>query len=146
MDGHLVPDAVLAAWGVQDLDLLAGGQGEAFRSGHLVLKPAPEHDRCSWLAATLDDLPPDGHVRITRPQRSVDGRWVVDGWMAWRWLDGEPWHPPLDELLSISVRFHDAVASVRWSPWLRGTDLRKRTWATAVGSLGLVPPGSGSSR
>lgn len=127
MDGARVPESVLRAWDVHDLELLPGGQGEAFRSRHLVLKPAPEHDRCSWLADALDGLAPDGSVRITQPQRSIDGRWVVDGWAAWHWLEGEPWTPALDELLAVSARFHAAVAAVPWDPRMGGTD----RWAVA---------------
>lgn len=121
------PRAVLRAWRVQDIELLPGGQEEAFRSEHLVLKPAPDRDRCSWLADTLDGLAPDSTVRTIRPERSVDGAWVVDGWAAWRWIEGDPWRPAVHELLDVSARFHGAVADVPWAPAMRGRD----RWAAA---------------
>lgn len=121
------PRAVLRAWCVQDIEPLPGGQEEAFRSEHLVLKPAPDRDRCSWLANTLDGLERDSTVRIVRPERSVDGAWVVAGWAAWRWIEGDPWRPAVHELLDVSASFHDAVADVPWAPAMGGCD----RWAAA---------------
>lgn len=92
-----------------------------------MLKPAPDRDRCSWLADTLDGLAPDSTVRTIRPERSVDGAWVVDGWAAWRWIEGYPWRPAVHELLDVSARFHGAVADVPWAPAMRGRD----RWAAA---------------
>ena len=121
------PLAVLRAWRVQDIEPLPGGGDDAFRSEHLVLKPAPDYERSSWLADTLDGLMPGSTVRIIRPVRSVDGTWVVDGWAAWHWVDGDPWQPTLHELLDVSESFHGAVARVPWAPEMRGRD----GWAVA---------------
>ena len=121
------PQAVLRAWRVQDLEPLPGGQGDAFRSGHLVLKPTPDRERSSWLADTLDGLAPDSTVRIVRPIRSVDGAWVVAGWAAWRWIEGSQWRPTVHQLLNVSASFHSAVAEVPWAPAMRGRD----RWAAA---------------
>jgi uncharacterized protein (TIGR02569 family) len=109
------PRSVLDAWAVTDPQPLAGGRGEAFRAGDVVLKPAGEPVPSAWLAATLAGLDVDDGVRVVRPVRSVTGRWVVDGWAAWRWLEGEHRPGRWEAVLATSERFHRAVAGVGWS-------------------------------
>jgi uncharacterized protein (TIGR02569 family) len=121
------PDSVLDAWGATDAQPLGGGQGEAYRAGGLVLKPTTEPTQMEWLAATLDQLESDCGIRIVRPARSVTGRWVVDGWSAWRWLDGHHRAGAWDEVLDVSGRFHDAVGGVPWSPAMAAS----HRWAIA---------------
>jgi uncharacterized protein (TIGR02569 family) len=109
------PQSVLEAWAVADPQPLARGRGEAFRAGTLVLKPAGEPAQAVWLAETLEDLDAGATVRVVRPARSVTGRWVVDGWAAWHWMEGQ--HRPCmwDEVLDVSKRFHRAVSGIAWS-------------------------------
>jgi len=121
------PPAVLEAWGVADAQPLEGGQGEAFRAGPLVLKPAGEPARAAWLATVLDGLGLDAGLRVVRPVRSPTGRWVVDGWAAWRWMDGQHRPGQWDEVLDVSQRFHRAVAGVPWSPAM----VASHRWARA---------------
>lgn len=121
------PESVLRAWNVDEVHRLPGGQGEAFRSEHLMFKPAPEPARSAWLADALETLAPDGEIRIVRSERSFGGAWVVDGWAAWQWLEGEPWAATLPELLDVSARFHAAVADLPWASAMVGHD----RWAVA---------------
>jgi hypothetical protein len=62
-------------------EVLEGGQGEAWRSGEVVLKP--EDNPGSWerRAKMVSSIVPDG-FRLAVPIRANDGRWVVDGWCA----------------------------------------------------------------
>jgi uncharacterized protein (TIGR02569 family) len=110
------PPSVLEAWSVGDPQPLVGGQGDAFRAGDLVLKPVGERGPAEWLAATLDALDVDPGVRIVTPVRTTTGRWVVDGWSAWRWLEGAHRPDRWDDVLDASARFHRAVSEVMWSP------------------------------
>ena len=127
-DGPTWPsESALRAWWVDAVEPLPGGQGSAFRSGELVFKPAPERDRSAWLAEAIDGLAPSEDIRVARPVRSVDGAWVVDGWAAWHWLDGEPWAATVSELIDVSARFHDAVARVPRGRAIVGSD----RWAVA---------------
>ncbi|MEY8043607.1 TIGR02569 family protein [Saccharopolyspora cebuensis] len=100
------PPHVRAAFGarVDDPELLAGGV--AWRCGEILLKPAVNTAEAAWVAQTLDLLEPD-EVRVARPVRSTDGRWVVSGWSASRNLDGrlEPRH---DDVVAASLRLHAA--------------------------------------
>jgi uncharacterized protein (TIGR02569 family) len=121
------PQSVLEAWSVVDPRILAGGQGHAFRAGGVVLKPAGELPQAEWLAETLDGLDVASGLRVVRPVRSATGRWVVDGWSAWRWLDGRHRPGACDEILDASGRFHRAVSDVRWSPAM----VASHRWAIA---------------
>lgn len=126
--GSLWPsESALRAWRVDEVTPLPGGQGIAFRSDDLVFKPASEPARSAWLAEALDGLAPSEGIRVARPARNVDGTWVVDGWAAWHWLDGEPWTATVSALLDVSARFHHAVANVPWGPAMVGSD----RWAVA---------------
>lgn len=120
------PRSVLRAWAVTDPVRLTGGQGLSFSADSLVLKPAGDAALAVWLAEVLEQVHVHG-VRVIRPVRARSGQWVVDGWSAWRWLEGEHRPGAWDEVLEVSGRFHRAVADVRWSPAL----VASHRWAVA---------------
>ncbi|MGH3398160.1 MAG: phosphotransferase [Streptosporangiaceae bacterium] len=107
---------------------LPGGQGTCWRVGDAVLKPGQDRAEASWLAEMFADLTGPG-FRVPRPVRAVDGSWVVAGWTAWAWVDGEP--DPLarwPELIEVSRAFHAALAGRGRPGWVgRGTS----PWAAA---------------
>ena len=125
-----------AAFGVsvEDLeplhDIGGGSSGSGavpvWRGGEVVLKPVPGPAEAAWVAQTLDALQVDG-VRVARPLRSSDGRWVVAGWSATRFVAGrtEPRH---DEVVAVSLRLHRATASL---PRPRFLANRTDVWAMA---------------
>ena len=57
-----------------------------------------------------ETLAVDG-VRLARPVRSTDGRYVVSGWRADTFVDGEP-EPRHDEVVSMATRLHAATAQL----------------------------------
>ncbi|WP_380163430.1 TIGR02569 family protein [Jannaschia sp. R86511] len=124
--GALPPPSVLLAWDVSDPVRLSGGQGLTFAAGGLVLKRAGDMAQAVWIAEVLDTVRADDG-RVIRPVRSRLGTWVVDGWSAWHWLDGEHWSDAWDDVLEVSARFHRAVADVSWSPALAAS----HRWAVA---------------
>lgn len=94
---------------------LAGGQGGSWRAGPVVLKPASEDeaDRIAWISRILDQVPETGEAfRLARPVHARDGRWVVDGWAASRWVDGEHRPGGWEERLAVSRALHAALADV----------------------------------
>lgn len=133
------PPGVLEAWGADDLEPLSGGQGGVFRSGGLVLKPAHDPEHAVWMAGVLDALPEDAGIRIIRPLRAHDGAWVVDGWSAWRWQEGQHRSGAWEEILEVSERFHSSVAHLAWSPAMvradRWSAADRVAWGEARGSL-----------
>ena len=80
----------------------SGGQGRTWRCGNTVIKPVSDPAEASWLANTFEQLQVAG-VRLARPVRSSDGRWVVAGWSAQRFVSGSP-APRHDEILQAAQR------------------------------------------
>lgn len=121
------PQHVCAAFGVRDEELeLLQGVGPVWRASSVVLKPVASTAEAAWVARTLDSLQVPG-VRLARPLRSSDGRWVVAGWSAARHVAGrnEPRH---DEVVAVSLRLHEATAGL---PRPRFIANRTDVWALA---------------
>ncbi|MDX5312185.1 MAG: TIGR02569 family protein, partial [Rhodococcus sp. (in: high G+C Gram-positive bacteria)] len=78
--------------------------------GDVVLSPVADHARAAWSAKVRENLDVDG-VRLARPVRSTDGRYVVSGWRADTYIVGtsEPRH---DEVVALSLRLHAATAQL----------------------------------
>lgn len=113
------PAHVLRAFGASAglPELLEGGQGRTWRSESIVLKPVSEPAEASWLATTFEQLHVAG-VRLARPVRSSDGRWVVAGWCAQRFVSGSPAHRH-EEILQAAEALHDALAVLPEPRFLR---------------------------
>jgi uncharacterized protein (TIGR02569 family) len=73
-----------------------------------MLRPVDGAVQAAWVAQTLDALRAKD-IRVGRPVRSSDGRWVVGGWSATRYLAGRP-EPRYDEVVEASLRLHAATA------------------------------------
>lgn len=138
------PAAVLDAFGVDDEPRqLTGGQGTAWVSGALVLKPMGlSVNELVWQAELLDSIVPDG-FRVARYARALDGALVVAGWCATQHLEGR--HEPRRwaEIVKVGDRFHASLAGIPRPPFL---DDRTDVWAigdrVAWEELGVddVPP------
>lgn len=91
--------------------LRGGSDGEPYeegwRFGEVVLKPTTDHARSTWSAGVRETLTVEG-VRVARPVRSSDGRWVVAGWSANTFLAGEA-EPRHDEVVQVAGRLHAAM-------------------------------------
>src|SRR5699024_7604956 len=88
----------------EEPELLASAA--AWRCGDILLKPAAHNAEAAWVAQALDTLSPED-VRVSRPLRSTDGRWVVSGWSASRDIAGQP-EPRHDDVVAMSLRLHSA--------------------------------------
>lgn len=116
------PTHVLAAFGAGSArpELLVGGRGLAYRCGDIVFKPVDNTAEASWIAATFEQLRVTG-VRIARPVRSSDGRWVVAGWSAQRFVSGRT-EPRYGEIIQTSLILHEALTDVPSPRHLRDRD------------------------
>jgi uncharacterized protein (TIGR02569 family) len=106
------PDHVLAAFGltgVRPVPLGSSWEG-GWRCGEVVLSMVADHARAAWSAKVRETLFVDG-VRLARPVRSTDGRYVVAGWRADTFVAGTP-EPRHDEVVSSAVRLHEATAKL----------------------------------
>ena len=95
--------------GAHPVPLGAGADG-GWRCGEVVLAPVADHARAAWSAKVRETLFVDG-VRLARPVRSTDGRFVVAGWQADTFVAGTP-EPRHDEVVSVAVRLHEATAAL----------------------------------
>lgn len=106
------PEHVLAAFGLsgaRPVPLGSGWEG-GWRCGEVVLSMVADHARSAWSAKVRETLFVDG-VRLARPVRSTDGRYVVAGWRADTFVAGTP-EPRHDEVVSAAVRLHEATAKL----------------------------------
>jgi uncharacterized protein (TIGR02569 family) len=106
------PQHVLAAFGltgVKPVVLGASWEG-GWRCGEVVLSIVADNARAAWSARVRETLFVDG-VRLARPVRSTDGRYVVSGWRADTFVAGTP-EPRHDEVVSAAVRLHEATGKL----------------------------------
>ncbi len=113
------PDHVLRAFSAPSApgELLEGGQGRTWRCGNIVFKPVDDPVEASWLANVFERLQVSG-LRLARPVRSSDGRWVVSGWSAHRFVSGSP-AARHDDILRVSIGLHEALSTVPEPKFLR---------------------------
>ncbi|EUA37447.1 hypothetical protein I549_1888 [Mycobacterium avium subsp. avium 2285 (R)] len=74
--------------GVKPVYLGASWEG-GWRCGEVVLSLVADNARAAWSARVRETLFVDG-VRLARPVRSTDGRYVVSGWRADTFVAGTP--------------------------------------------------------
>lgn len=133
------PAHVLAAFGAPGGPvLLPGGQGQTWRAGDVVLKPAGLPVEAEWVAETLTALPESPEYRVARPIRAASG-WVVDGWAAWRAVPGEPDPRRVADILRVGTALHEPLAGLPRPAFL---DTRDDPWTygdrVAAGELPLT--------
>jgi uncharacterized protein (TIGR02569 family) len=125
------PAHVLAAFGAAGApDRLAGGEGTAWGSDDLVLKPlgwSMSPEELEWQGEVLDAVRCDG-FRLSRLRRAQDGSVLVDGWCAWELVEGEHRERAWAATIEAGERFHAALVS-----FPRPSLLDRRTDHWAVG-------------
>lgn len=102
---------VQAAFGAkgEEAELVHGGS--AWRCGEIALRQVLDPANAAWVANTFSALQVPG-VRVAHPLRSSDGRWVVGGWSAMRYLDGSV-QPHYDQVVAASLRLHQVTAHLQ---------------------------------
>lgn len=106
------PEHVLATFGlsgIRPVQLGPNWEG-GWRCGEVVLSMVADHARAAWSAKIRETMFVDG-VRLARPVRATDGRYVVSGWRADTFVAGAP-EPRHDEVVSAAVRLHEATAKL----------------------------------
>ncbi|GGG12339.1 TIGR02569 family protein [Rhodococcoides trifolii] len=106
------PQHVCGTFGLRDVpaEPLGVDWDGGWRFGDVVLSPVADHARAAWSAKIRETLVVDG-VRLARPVRSTDGRYVVSGWRADTFIDGVP-EPRYDEVVSLATRLHGATSQL----------------------------------
>ena len=122
------PPQVLSAFGAGEPAVrLPGGQGQTYRSGDLILKPAPHPSEIAWPASVHDQIPQIG-FRIARPLPARNGAWIIHGWWAQQRLDGEPAPGRWAEVFDTARAFHTATRRLARPAFLAA---RTDRWAIA---------------
>lgn len=101
-----------STFGLRDVEPVALGADwdGGWLCGDIVLSSVTDHARAAWSAKVRETLQVDG-LRLARPVRSTDGRYVVSGWRADTFIEGAP-EPRHDEVVSLSCRLHEATAKL----------------------------------
>jgi uncharacterized protein (TIGR02569 family) len=102
------PARVLAAFGCVGTPVpLPGGQGECWRCGDVVLKPAP--DDAALIATVMNAVVETPAFRVARPVAAPDG-WVCACWPAWTFVAGVHRDDRIADEVAVCDAFHAAVA------------------------------------
>jgi uncharacterized protein (TIGR02569 family) len=146
-DGDDPPMHVRSAFGVRDVPVapLHTTAMPAWRCGEVLIRPVRDTALASWSSGVLDTLAADG-LRIARPLRGSDGRWVVCGFSACQYIAGSA-EPRYHDMVAASLRLHAATASVRRPRLLDDRDdLIARADAAAWGerAIRLAPDTGGA--
>ena len=118
-----VPGHVLTSFQVDESQAQPLGPewGNGVRFGRTVISMAPAH--AAWSSKAREKITVPG-VRVARPVRTTDGRFIVGGFHATDFIDGEPGHR-VDEAIAAALRFDEAMAHFpapsldRDDPWAR---------------------------
>lgn len=134
------PPHVRTAFGVQDEvpRTVVWAGSPAWRCGDVVIRPVVDNAVAAWSAGVLDGMQVEG-VRLAHPVRSSDGRWVVGGWSACRFVSGTL-APRWDDAVAAAEALHATTARVPRPRLLNERDdLLVRSAAGAFGErrLGL---------
>ena len=81
-----------------------------WRVGNIVLIKVSHPDRAAWSSRTREELQVDG-VRIVRPVRSTDGRFINAGWRASTHVPGIL-SGRVDETVAAALRLDEALAQL----------------------------------
>lgn len=111
MNNLLVPEHVRAAFRAESGDPVPMGYAwdYGFRIGQVVLSPVLDPDNAAWSAKVREHLQVEG-LRVARPVRSTDGRFIVSGWKATSFGAGELASGRVDEVVLAGLRLADALA------------------------------------
>ncbi|UFT00063.1 TIGR02569 family protein [Nocardia huaxiensis] len=105
------PEHVRSTFGLREVvPVPLGNWDGGWLCGDVVLSPVTDHARAAWSAKVRETLRVDG-LRLARPVRATDGRYVVSGWRADTYLEGVP-EPRHDEVVSLSLRLHQVTAKL----------------------------------
>ncbi|MEU4672152.1 TIGR02569 family protein [Amycolatopsis sp. NPDC023774] len=114
------PERVCAAFG-GDIGLVSAlPDSTAWRCGDLVLKPVSDRSRTLWTARALEHADDPG-LRIAKPVRASDGRWIVGDWSAWRYVSGTA-ENHVDGAMLAAVKLHRATADLPRPDFLSARD------------------------
>lgn len=114
------PARVLAAFGVvKAIGPLDGGQGGAWASADLVLKPLDITEDELRFQADLFPTLRRADFRVVAPRRAADGSLVVDGWTCLPRLTGQHEEGRWAAIIEVGRQLHAAVRHIPEPPFIK---------------------------
>lgn len=92
----------------------------AWHCRDILVRAVADNAVAAWSAGVLDGLDVAG-VRIAKPVRSSDGRWVIAGWAASRFVPGAL-EPRYDDVVTVATKLHAATEGLPRPRVLEGRD------------------------
>lgn len=109
---NVIPEHVRMAFQVVDGTPvpLPAAWDHGFRIGQLALSEVVDSELAAWSAKIRDSVQPEG-VRVARPVRTTDGRYVMSGWRASHFVEGAV-AKRVDETVGAALRLADALSEL----------------------------------
>jgi uncharacterized protein (TIGR02569 family) len=101
------------------------GEAAAFRVADAVFKPVVDRLEAEWIGGVLENLV-ENNFRVAKPIRAADGGWVVDGWTAYEWVEGQATTRRWDEIATAGSQFHRSLRGIAKPTFV---DTRTHQWA-----------------
>lgn len=136
-----LPDHIRDAFqvGAGPAERLEAAWDHGFRIGNTVFSKSVNAEIAPWSSKVRESLRPEG-VRVARPIRSTDGRFVVAGWRASVYSTGSLSHR-VDETVVAALRLADALIDAP-RPEISATSLfaraDARAWGEQSGRIGSL--------
>lgn len=119
---------VLKAFEIKDKPiLLKGGQGTTWRAGDYIIKPVDSEEETSWSATIINNLPQDSY-RLAQYKKTIDDKWVYNGWSVSEFLEGELIPHHWAEKISVCKGFNNLLTGIPKPDFI---DKRTHPWAIA---------------
>jgi uncharacterized protein (TIGR02569 family) len=107
------PRAVIEAFDAAGAPVpLAGGRGNAWRVGELVLRPVADGEPpLDWQRDVLGSIACD-EFRVSLPRRTLGGDFASEGWCGWQFVQGMHDERRWPEIITVGELFHLALADL----------------------------------
>jgi uncharacterized protein (TIGR02569 family) len=102
-------DILEAFWATEQPVPISGGQGQNYRAGNVIFKPAVDNEETNWIADFYLTVECEG-FQLPKPIQTRQGRFVYRGWQAWEFIEGQHKKDRWDEIIEICILFHQAIA------------------------------------
>jgi len=128
LENFEVPENILNSFGIKEKPaLLSGGQGDNYKAGDIVLKRVENASEYEWIAETLNSITQTG-FRVPRYLKSINGNWVENGWIAYKFVEGEHEKNNWEKKFKLCEKFHDALKNLPCPDFI---SKRNNPWAIA---------------
>lgn len=111
-----IPNSVRNAFALEGKAMpLEGGQATSMRFDDVVIKPVDDPAYYNFASHIFYDLKPNGY-RISKPLKTSDGKFIVDGYGASEFKDGKHDFHRLDNILDVSQKLHQDLQGLKDYP------------------------------